>query len=175
MRALFALTAVALLSSCARDTGTSQRSRSVEPAPQAGVALRSLCSGLNDIGFVGGVWKKGSTGYYCATSELPVGQSVLWMEVRGPSETSADTVTLGADVRAAATEGATTDEAVRKKFVQASETLLNRIEVGVDARLRQAIEADQSVAVHTGKYDVSYASDVRAGIRENRLTIRPAI
>jgi hypothetical protein len=170
MRALVAIVAVAVLSSCARDGGTSQRSRSAEPARQAGVTLLDLCSGLNDIGFVGGVWKKGSTGYHCATNELPVGESVLWMEVRGPNQTSADSVILGADVR-----GGITEEAARRKFVQASEALLNKIEVGVEERLRKAIEADQPVALRTGKYDVNYASDVRAGIRENRLTIRPAI
>ena len=170
MRTLVTLIAVALLSSCARDAATVQRSRSAEAPQKASVTLLDLCSGLNEIGFVGGVWKKGSTGYYCATNELPVGEAVLWMEVRGPNQSSANTVTLGADVK-----GDTTDVAVRKKFVEASEALLNKLEVGVEGSLRPAIEAEQSIEVRTGKYDVVFASDLRSGIRENRLTIRPGI
>jgi hypothetical protein len=164
------LTAVALLSSCARDSGTVQPSQSAEAAQKTGAKLLELCSALNDIGFVGGVWKQGSTGYYCATTELPVGQAVLWMEVRGPDQSSADSLILGADVK-----GEGTDGAVRRKFEEASEALLNKLEVGVEQRLRTAIAADQPLEVRTGKYDVVFASDLRSGIRENRLTIRPAI
>jgi hypothetical protein len=147
-----------------------QRSESAQAAQKSSVSLLDLCSGLNDIGFVGGVWKEGSTGYYCATSELPIGQSVLWMEVRGPNHSSADSLILGADMK-----GEATDQAVRRKFEEASEALLNKLQVGVEQRLRTAMAADQPLEVRTGKYDVVFASDLRSGIRENRLTIRPAI
>jgi hypothetical protein len=169
MRWLATLTAVALLSSCAKDDGAAQPSASPQAAQKSSVALLDLCSGLNHLGFVGGVWKKGSTGYYCATNELPVGQAVLWMEVRGTNDSSADSLTLGADVK-----GGATDDAVRKRFEEASEALLNKLGVGVEQRLRMAMQADQPLEVRTGKYDVVFASDLRSGIRENRLTIRPS-
>ena len=170
MRALATLVGVALLSSCTGDTVTVQRSQSAQAAQKTGVTLLDLCSGLNDLGFVGGVWKKGSTGYHCATNELPVGQAVLWMEVRGANDSSADSLILGADVK-----GDITGDPVPKKFQEASEALLNKLELGVEDRLRTAMQTGQPLEVRTGKYDVVFASDLRSGIRENRLTIRPAI
>jgi hypothetical protein len=137
-----------------------------------------LCAALNDAGLTGSRWKEGSTGFGCATNELPLGRkdaakpaaSTVWYEVRGVDPTVADTIVLGGDVR-----DPESDPEVRAKLVELTGKLLQKLNQSLDDGLRNAIEANHSAERRAGPYVIRYASEIVGKVREDRLTIHRPI